>query len=136
MANKGNKFKKSLRGEKMQIGRPDRVYHIQGDRWKIPFKISANLTGDKCRFNAYTPDKIRVIHCDTEDQTLLLTWDPTETLTVDDETFIGFTTLTPIISLEESAELPTTLLHYDVEDYTAGITFIIGEIRIIQDVTK
>jgi len=119
----------------MQIGKADRVYHIQGDRWKIPFKISANLTDDKCRFNAYTPDKVRVIHCDTEDQTLLLIWDPTETLTVDDETFIGFTTLTPVISLEERAELPVCLLHYDVEDYTTEDTFVTGEIRVIKDVT-
>ena len=119
----------------MQIGKADRVYHIQGDRWKIPFKISANLTGDKVRFNAYTPDKVKVITCDTEEATLVLTWDPTETLTVDDETFIGFTTLTPVITFEQSAALPICLLHYDVEDYTTEDTFVTGEIRVIKDVT-
>jgi hypothetical protein len=112
------------------------LHHRQGDRWSVVFKIAANLTGKACRFHAYSSVGTKVIDCDTAatpSATLTLAYSALETIVVSSVTYTGVTTLTPVLTLAQSALFPADTLTYDVEDYTTGDTYVIGTIEVALD---
>ena len=114
------------------------LFHHQGDRWSIVFKVAVNLTGKSCRFQAYSSAGIKVINCDTATSTLNLSYSDIETFVVNGVTYTGVTTLTPILTLAQSAALPAsigwaTAMTYGVEDYTTGDTYFTGTIEVSLD---
>jgi|GEM_PF-3915272 len=109
------------------------LHHRQGDRWSVVFEIAVNLTGKACRFHAYSSIGTKVIDCDTAGATLALAYDADETFVVAGVTYTGVTTLTPVLTLAQSAFLSPDLLDYDVEDYTTGDTYVIGTIEVARD---
>lgn len=112
------------------------LHHRQGDRWSVVFKVAANLTGKSCRFHAYSSVGTKVIDCDTAatpTPTLTLAYSAIETFVALGVTYTGVTTLTPVLTLAQSAALPADTLTYDVEDYTTGDTYVIGTIEVALD---
>ena len=109
------------------------LHHRQGDRWSVIFKVAVNLTGKACRFQAYSSTGTKVIDCDTATSTLTLSYSGTETIIVAGVTYTGVTTLTPVLTLAQSAALPADTLTYDVEDYTTGDTYFTGTIKVALD---
>ena len=109
------------------------LHHRQGDRWSVVFKIAANLTGKSCRFHAYSSVGTKVIDCDTAAATLTLAYSAIETFVALGVTYTGVTTLTPVLTLAQSAALPADTLDYDVEDYMTGDTYVIGNIEVSLD---
>jgi len=109
------------------------LHHRQGDRWSVVFKVAANLTGKRCRFHAYSSVGVKVIDCDTAAATLTLVYAAQETFVALGVTYTGVTTLTPVLTLAQSALLPADTLTYDVEDYTTGDTYFIGTIEVALD---
>lgn len=109
------------------------LHHRQGDRWSVVFKIAVDLTGKACRFQAYSSVGTKVIDCDTAEATLVLVYDADETFVVAGVTYAGVTTLTPVLTLSQSALLSADTLTYDAEDYTTGDTYIVGTIEVSLD---
>ena len=112
------------------------LHHRQGDRWSVVFKVAANLTGKSCRFHAYSSVGTKVIDCDTAatpTPTLTLAYSAIETFVAGGVTYTGVTTLTPVLTLVQSAALPADTLIYDVEDYTTGDTYVTGTIEVALD---
>ena len=109
------------------------LHHRQGDRWSIVFKVGADLSAKAVRFFGYDQAGTLVIDCDSADATLTLSYNGAGTIVVDGVTYTGVTTITPIISLVQSAALRAQTLNYDVEDYTTGDTYFIGLLVVDRD---
>lgn len=74
-----------------------------------------------------------MIDCDTAEATLVLVYDADETFVVAGVAYAGVTTLTPVLTLSQSALLSADTLTYDAEDYTTGDTYIVGTIEVSLD---
>lgn len=109
------------------------IQHMQGDAWEVSFKLATDLTGHACRM-VLTSGLITKTFL-TSDGSMTLSYSADETLTVDGVTETGITTLTPVLSLVDSAVLPAGVYDYELEDLS-GMTFIRGKCTVIGEVSK
>jgi hypothetical protein len=110
------------------------IQHMQGDLWEVAFKVAADLTGHNCRF-VLMSGATAVMTCLTSDGTMTASYDPAETLTVNGVTETGVTTLTPVLTLADSAKQTPGVYDYECEDL-AGETLFRGKCSILAEVSK
>ena len=114
------------------------IKHQQGDLWEVSWKIAANLTGHACRF-AVMNGTTAVLTRLTSNQTMTLTYDAVETITaiVDgvSVTETGVTTLSPVLTLAESAALTPGIYDYEIEDLV-GNTYSKGKCTVNPEISK